>query len=63
MNELVKKYLDFLDEEFQYLTKIKLFLLGIPELIANGERKGVSQEIGRQWASDKKINYLKPKNC
>jgi len=37
MNEETKNYLTFLNEEFSYLLKIKLFLLEIPGMITRGD--------------------------
>ena len=36
-DEIIKEFLNFLVEKYQALTKIKLFLVGIPELFANGK--------------------------
>ncbi|MGE5343867.1 MAG: hypothetical protein ACM3SY_20545 [Candidatus Omnitrophota bacterium] len=37
MNELINEFLEFLNQENQYLSQVKLFLMGIPERIAAGE--------------------------
>jgi len=37
LNELITNFLNFLNEEYHSLVKIKVFLLGIPELISNGK--------------------------
>jgi hypothetical protein len=37
MDELIKEYLSFLAEQYGYLTKIKLFLNRIPQMIVKGE--------------------------
>jgi hypothetical protein len=36
-DEIIKEFLSFLAEKYQALTKIKLFLVGVPELFANGK--------------------------
>lgn len=37
MKYAIEKFLNFLSEEYDYLTRIKLFLVRIPELIAKGD--------------------------
>lgn len=37
MKETVRNFLNFLSEEYSYLTNIKLFLLKIPKLITSGD--------------------------
>ncbi|MCX6580654.1 MAG: hypothetical protein NT166_10785 [Candidatus Aminicenantes bacterium] len=37
MNEILENFLKFLAEEYDYLVKIKLFLLDVPDMITTGK--------------------------
>ncbi|HLP58821.1 MAG TPA: hypothetical protein VK186_08330 [Candidatus Deferrimicrobium sp.] len=37
MNEILTNFLKFLAEEYDYLVRIKLFLVGVPEMITTGK--------------------------
>ncbi|MCP5102918.1 MAG: hypothetical protein GY950_06055 [bacterium] len=37
LNTIVENFLTFLAEEYRYLTRIKLFLVKVPEMIVNGD--------------------------
>jgi hypothetical protein len=39
-DEVVNQFLTFLDEKYAYLTRIKLFLAGVPDLFTNGQITG-----------------------
>ncbi|MCP5054969.1 MAG: hypothetical protein GY940_47825 [bacterium] len=36
MKELTKEFFNFLSDEYNYLVRVKLFLAGVPDMIANG---------------------------
>jgi hypothetical protein len=37
MDELIKEFSDFLADEYRYLNQVKVFLMGIPERISEGD--------------------------
>lgn len=62
MKDAIEKFLNFLSEEYEYLVKIKVFLVRIPELIAKGDINNLEFQSFLEKYEVETAHFLHEKN-